>query len=245
MKKILAVSVLFAMSIATNASEIKLAKSSDFRELSQSHLKQSPNISASQINLIGENQNKDSVSYALGAPHFSTGILPAKKWEYRFNVVNGDEIVEDCSYRLDFENNQVNTVTTNSQKCVDILAAKQQPIQVIEKVVPQKVEKSSLRGIERAEARFALNKFDKKNITNHINWDKLVKEIKQNKPERVYLSAHTDSKGSYLYNMELASKRADTIAKELIDRGVNPSIIEINNVGKTETFSERKVVVSW
>lgn len=244
MKKILAASVLAVMSVAANASEVKVAEPSEFKPLSKSFLKQSPTISAEQINLLAENQNKDSVSYVLGTPHYGTGLFRAKTWEYRFNVANGDDLAKDCSYRLDFQDNLVNEVSANAQECVDILVMKEAPTKVVEKII-EKPAKLNLRGIERAEAQFAVNKFDKRSITNKVDWDKFAAEIKKDKPERVFLTAYTDSTGAYMYNLELASKRADTVAKELIQRGVNPSIIEINNVGKTATFSERKVVISW
>lgn len=245
MKKILAASVLAVMSIAANSTEVKVAEPSEFKPLSKSFLKQSPTISAEQINLLTENQNKDSVSYVLGTPHYGTGLFRAKTWEYRFNVANGDDVAKDCSYRLDFQDNLVSDVFANAKECVDILVMKEPPVKVVEKVIVEKPAKVNLRGVERAEAQFAVNKFDKRSILNKIDWDKFAAEIKKDKPERVFLSAYTDSTGAYMYNLELASKRADTVAKELIQRGVNPSIIEINNVGKTSTFSERKVVISW
>lgn len=246
MKKTILAFALGALAVTSaQASEIKVqvGQAEEFSQPSKSFLKESPNIQASTLRLISDNQLKTSIVDAIGTPHFGTGIFPAKKWEYRFNVVNGDKVVEDCVYRIDFEKNVSQSIKANKAECVEILALNTQPTQVVKNIT--KVEKYNPRGIERAEAHFAFDKYTKDQIVNAVDWAKLAQEIKKDNPDRVYLSAHTDTVGKYLYNLELASKRADTIAEILIKHGVSPSVIEINNVGKTATFTERKVVISW
>lgn len=246
MKKILSLCVLAAMAVSSHASTAKVVvgQPSEFKNLSESFLKESPNITAEQFNLVEINQNKDTVGLEIGTPHFSTGIRAAKKWQYRFNVVNDDKKVEDCMYRLDFDKKLVSAIKAASQDCIDILDVRKVPTPTVI-TQTQVVEKVNIRGVERAEAFFALDKSSNAHITNTVDWDKLASEIKRDKPEKVYLSAYTDSSGSYLHNLELASKRADTVAQNLIKRGIQASIIEVNNVGKTATFPQRKVVVSW
>lgn len=249
-KALVSLMVLGFMATAANASVV-VGQVDEFKLMSKSYLTQSPNINASQVRLLEENLTKDSVRLAVGDPHFGTGLLPAKQWQYRFTVINGADRVQDCSYLIEFDKEYVESIKTLQPECISILEVKKPklpPMPSPEKVaerIEKMSEKFSVRGVERAEAQFAFNKSSVKDITNSVDWNRLAEEIKRDKPQRIFLSAYTDSKGTFIYNLELSSKRADSVAQELIKRGVDASLIEINNIGKTSTFSERKVVVSW
>ena len=63
----------------------------------------------------------------------------------------------------------------------------------------------------------------------------LYESMKENPKMRIQLSAHTDSRGNFLYNKELSIKRANSAKKYLIKKGIDESRI------KTIGFGESRV----
>ncbi|MBF0468335.1 MAG: OmpA family protein [Desulfamplus sp.] len=54
---------------------------------------------------------------------------------------------------------------------------------------------------------------------------------------RIRVEGHTDSKGSDVYNQELSQRRAQSVANALIQRGVDPSRIEVIGYGESQPIS--------
>ena len=62
--------------------------------------------------------------------------------------------------------------------------------------------------------------------------DDLVRIMKEN-PIIIELSAHTDSRGSDQYNMELSQKRAESAVRYIILQGISPASISAKGYGET------------
>jgi outer membrane protein OmpA-like peptidoglycan-associated protein len=62
----------------------------------------------------------------------------------------------------------------------------------------------------------------------------LVKTMKSNPDMMVQLSAHTDSRGTKLYNQRLSEKRAASARDYLISRGINPTRITTLGYGESK-----------
>jgi OmpA-OmpF porin, OOP family len=80
-----------------------------------------------------------------------------------------------------------------------------------------------------------------------FNWDKsdlgagalnvldaVAAEVKKNPPNAVVVVGHTDTSGSQTYNQRLAFKRANAVKDALVQRGIDPAIIQVDAKGETE-----------
>jgi outer membrane protein OmpA-like peptidoglycan-associated protein len=74
--------------------------------------------------------------------------------------------------------------------------------------------------------------------------DSLI-ELMSNYPDStLFISGHTDSKGSASYNMHLSKKRASNVAKYFTDRGIAPSNIAIESKGEEKMREHEQSDVS-
>lgn len=69
--------------------------------------------------------------------------------------------------------------------------------------------------------------FDSSRLSAEANEtiDALMQQILVEKPKRVHIEGHTDSVGSLAYNVALSKRRADSVKKALISRGLEAEII--------------------
>lgn len=80
-----------------------------------------------------------------------------------------------------------------------------------------------------------------------FNWDKsdlgagalnvldaVAEEVKKNPPNSISVVGHTDTSGSDTYNNRLAFRRANNVKDALIQRGIDPSMINVDAKGETE-----------
>jgi len=74
--------------------------------------------------------------------------------------------------------------------------------------------------------------------------DKLVQLIKSYPNSTLQINGHTDSKGSVEYNNKLSQKRAQSVAKYFIDKGIEISQIKIKNMGEGNVREVEKNAVS-
>jgi len=64
--------------------------------------------------------------------------------------------------------------------------------------------------------------------------DAVAAEVKKNPPQTISVVGHTDTSGSATYNQRLAFKRANNTKDALVQRGVDPSLIQVDAKGETE-----------
>lgn len=64
--------------------------------------------------------------------------------------------------------------------------------------------------------------------------DAVADEIAQNPPAGVDITGHADTSGPQDYNRRLALKRAEAVRQALLERGVDPNMLEVNAKGETE-----------
>jgi outer membrane protein OmpA-like peptidoglycan-associated protein len=78
--------------------------------------------------------------------------------------------------------------------------------------------------------------FDKSNVRESEKGkiSQIVEEIKENKSLHVVIAGHTDTAGSFAYNMKLSKRRAKVIADLLIGSGISKEIIQQKAYGKTD-----------
>lgn len=81
-----------------------------------------------------------------------------------------------------------------------------------------------------------LYEFDKSNIlaSSQINLDTTVFRLMEANPELVIeIQSHTDSKGNELYNLKLSQKRAESVVKYLVGKGIAPERLKAQGYGES------------
>ena len=83
--------------------------------------------------------------------------------------------------------------------------------------------------------------FDKYNLkpTAIAKLDELAAKLRQLGPAvtGVSVTGHTDSIGTEAYNLKLSQRRAQAVVDYLVQRGVNPSIIQARGMGKSNPIA--------
>ena len=64
--------------------------------------------------------------------------------------------------------------------------------------------------------------------------DRLTSLLEENPTLKIELSAHTDSRGSDSYNMDLSQRRAQSVVDYLIDKGVSKDRLVAKGYGETK-----------
>lgn len=70
--------------------------------------------------------------------------------------------------------------------------------------------------------------------TSHAEIERLLFFLAQNPTVKINIVGHTDNRGSDKYNLNLSSRRADSLRKALIEQGVNPDRITSEGRGSTQ-----------
>ncbi|WP_395058899.1 OmpA family protein [Flavobacterium sp.] len=79
----------------------------------------------------------------------------------------------------------------------------------------------------------------KKESTLSLN--KILEVLNANPEMKIAINAHTDARGSDIYNMILSDKRAQEAIQYLITKGINSERIEAKGFGETKPFSNCKI----
>ena len=78
--------------------------------------------------------------------------------------------------------------------------------------------------------------FDKSNITREgaYELDKLVEALKANPTMVIMVKAHTDNRGSDVYNMRLSDRRAKSSVQYILSKGIAKDRISGKGYGESE-----------
>jgi len=67
--------------------------------------------------------------------------------------------------------------------------------------------------------------------------DRVSKVLRDYPQTRIRVEGHTDSKGDAAYNMTLSERRAQAVADALVQRGVDPSRMQVMGFGESQPVS--------
>jgi outer membrane protein OmpA-like peptidoglycan-associated protein len=84
-----------------------------------------------------------------------------------------------------------------------------------------------------------LYNFDKSTLRPEgmVELDKLVTYMKERPELRVELSSHTDSRGSFAYNITLSNNRSQSCVNYIISKGINKKMIVAKGYGETKLLN--------
>ena len=80
---------------------------------------------------------------------------------------------------------------------------------------------------------------DKIKQHSYLSLDGLAKLLKD-KGYGLRIDGHTDNVGAYDMNMDLSRRRAESVKKYLMDKGVDGSKLETNGYGYTKPIADNK-----
>lgn len=67
--------------------------------------------------------------------------------------------------------------------------------------------------------------------------EELLAAIQQKQPKQIQIHGHTDSKGSYSYNLNLSQRRAETVAVWLSQHGVDSHLFSVAGFGESKPIA--------
>jgi len=212
------------------------------------------------INTLGNevfpSVTSDGFLYFSSDAHAGLGGLDIYKISIK-DALNGTGEIEHISYPInssadDFGWAQKDSTgtsgyfTSDRQKCNDdIYSFTYAPIKESKKInigflwklsnVHYDFDKSDLR----TDAKPMLDSLIRISKDHYITIDSLVLILNEN-PITIEVGSHTDSRGSYEYNMKLALRRAESVKAYLVQHGVKPERITTQSYGKAKLLRKEE-----
>ncbi|MEB3754190.1 OmpA family protein [Acinetobacter sp. MD2(2019)] len=198
-----------------------------------------PNLQS--LNQLREGMTKDQLYELIGRPQYDDGWRP-REWNYLFHFTTpgqGSNNVTTCQFKVLFDQNMYarsfywNPINPQDGVCPPVL------IPPAKKPIAEKV--STQRYTLGADALF---KFDKSDIQNlnpkgRVDLDNLIAELGKFKVlNAINILGYTDRLGSVSYNQKLSQDRADSIKQYLVNRGINPIIVNSQGQGSAQPVTE-------
>ena len=75
--------------------------------------------------------------------------------------------------------------------------------------------------------------------------DSQIKFIQENNIRKIIIEGHSDERGTREYNLALGEKRANSVKKYFVAKGVNPFFIQVISYGKERPLVEAHTESAW
>ncbi|MFB6348250.1 OmpA family protein [Moraxella sp. ZJ142] len=217
-----------------------------FPELNKAWQKDGQFPNRENLSKIRPGVAKDELYQLLGRPHFNESIK-AREWDYILKFYQADDSVKVCQYKVIFdENYRGQEFYWLPKDCAQYAKAPEagktviinQPAPVMPAPAPMQPIVNERITLE-ADALFKFDKYELKDMlpAGKARLDALavqLKEWEQRGESRVHLVGHTDRLGSHDYNIRLSERRAETVRRYLIERGVNAATLSAAGAGKLQ-----------
>lgn len=186
-----------------------------------------------ELSNVKAGMTKDELYKLLGRPHYDEGMFGVREWDYLFHFHTngqGTNNVTTCQFKVIYDKDKY--TRSFFWRAVDPEDA----------VCPPTPRTPQMQKYElNADALFAFDKSGEKDMlpAGKAQLDELARELQNyQKLTALRIIGHTDRLGSQAYNKGLSERRAETVRRYLVARGVPAGIMSARGVGKTQQIKE-------